>query len=173
MMMKTMNTQAHGASSTMPTTMNEQMMMGHYRRFGLMVGVSFAAMYILMYAMVNILPNVFNSINQVYMAGLMAAPMAFIEIILMRSMYPDKKRNAVILVGSLLALGFFWAGIRNQIGVGDRQFVRSMIPHHSGAILMCNEAKITDPELKGLCATIVKGQQEEVDQMKAILARLQ
>jgi hypothetical protein len=171
--MQTMNAHANQVNDETPMQMNSLTMMGQYKRFALMVGVSFAAMYVLMYAMVNVLPNVFNSINQVYMAGLMAAPMAIIEILLMSSMYPDKKKNAVILVVSLLALGFFWAGIRNQLGVGDRQFVRSMIPHHSGAILMCNEAKITDPELKGLCATIVKGQQEEVDQMKAILARLQ
>lgn len=145
---------------------------GHYGRFTIMVALSFIAMYILMYAMADSLSSVYNNINQVYMAGLMAAPMAIIEVLLMRSMYTNKKVNAAILVVSLGALLFFWSGVRNQIGVGDEQFARSMIPHHSGAILMCNEAKLADPELKTLCANIVAGQRAEVDQLKAILARL-
>lgn len=146
---------------------------GHYGRFVIMVGLSFLAMYIFMYSMVNSLPNVYNNINQVYMAGVMAAPMAIIEILVMRSMYKNKKLNAAILLVSIAAFAFFWNGIRNQIGVGDSQFVRSMIPHHSGAILMCNEAKIKDVELHDLCQSIIRDQQKEIDQMKQILSRLE
>ena len=47
-----------------------------------------------------------------------------------------------------------------------------MIPHHSGAILMCEEASIRDSELQKLCAAIVSSQQQEIDQMKVILRRL-
>jgi uncharacterized protein (DUF305 family) len=47
-----------------------------------------------------------------------------------------------------------------------------MIPHHSSAILMCREAPITDAEVKTLCQSIIKSQQDEIDQMKAILQRL-
>jgi len=46
-----------------------------------------------------------------------------------------------------------------------------MIPHHSGAILMCEQAAITDPEIVALCGDIVKAQRDEIAQMKAILAR--
>ncbi len=137
-----------------------------------MIFLSFIAMYILMYAMVDSFSSIYSNVNQVYMAGLMAAPMAIIEVLLMRSMYANNKLNAAILAVSLGSLLFFWLGIRNQIGVGDVQFARSMIPHHSGAILMCNEAKVSDPELKALCADIVEGQRREVDQLKSILARL-
>ena len=56
--------------------------------------------------------------------------------------------------------------------IGDTAFLRSMIPHHSGAILMCREASIHDPEIKTLCGEIVEGQRREIDQMKAILSRL-
>lgn len=58
------------------------------------------------------------------------------------------------------------------MAVGDVQFVKSMIPHHSGTILTCDRATITDAELKKLCGEIVQGQQQEIDQMKKILARL-
>ena len=43
---------------------------GHYGRLIAMVAVSFIAMYILMYAMVDAFGNVYNSVNQAYMAGL-------------------------------------------------------------------------------------------------------
>jgi hypothetical protein len=48
---------------------------------------------------------------------------------------------------------------------------RAMIPHHSGAILMCKEASLHDRELVALCEQIVKSQQAEIAQMEEILAR--
>jgi uncharacterized protein (DUF305 family) len=46
-----------------------------------------------------------------------------------------------------------------------------MVPHHSGAIPICREANITDPEIKTLYQMILDGQQKEIDQMRAILNR--
>jgi len=37
---------------------------------------------------------------------------------------------------------------------------------------MCNEASITDAEIQKLCQSILLGQQQEIDQMKAALRRL-
>ena len=143
-----------------------------YRNLLVMAGLSFVAMYILMYAMVNRLDNVHNSFNQVYMAGLMAAPMVVIELLLMSAMYPDKRRNALIIAASVLIGLVFYVFIRQQTAITDRQFLRSMIPHYAGAILMCEQAKLRDPEIKDLCQSIIKGQQSEIDQMNAILDRL-
>ncbi len=144
----------------------------HYGHLAIMSVLSFVAMFIFMYAMVDRFANVYPNINQFYMAGLMAAPMVIIELVVMRAMYPDMKMNMIVGGVALIALVLFFVGIRAQTGVGDAQFVKSMIPHHSGAILMCDRASITDAELKNLCNGIVKGQQQEIDQMKAILARL-
>ena len=47
-----------------------------------------------------------------------------------------------------------------------------MIPHHSGAILMCEEAKLTDPEIRQLCGEIIQAQKDEISQMKRIMDRL-
>jgi hypothetical protein len=69
----------------------------HYRHLGLMTLLSFVSMYVLMYAMVNAFSNVYNSINQVYMAGLMTAPMVIIELVVMRGMYQDKRCNGMIV----------------------------------------------------------------------------
>lgn len=63
--------------------------------------------------------------------------------------------------------------MRQQTAVSDKQFLRSMIPHHGSAILMCQEASIQDSEIKELCRNIVSNQQSEIDQMKAKLRALQ
>lgn len=149
------------------------MMDNHYRNLLVMAGLSFISMYILMYAMVNNIGNVFNNFNQFYMAGMMTAPMILIELFLMRAMYQDKRRNMLIIAVSIIAgLAFFFL-IRQQIAVSDKQFLRSMIPHHAGAILMCEQASIQDTEIKALCRTIISSQQAEIDQMKAILLELE
>lgn len=145
----------------------------HYLHLLLMAVLSFAAMYILMYAMVNTIDNVYNNFNQIYMAGLMTAPMVLIELFVMRAMYQDKRRNLLIIAISIIALLGFFLLIRQQTAIHDRQFLRSMIPHHTGAILMCEQASIQDHEIQELCGTIISGQQSEIDQMKAILDRLQ
>lgn len=145
----------------------------HYRRLLLMAVLSFVSMYVLMYAMVSRFSHVYMNLNQFYMAGLMAAPMVVIELALMGAMYHDRKGNAAIMAVSLLALGVFWVLIRQQTAITDRQFLRSMIPHHAGAILMCEEAPIRDPEIKLLCETIVSSQQSEIEQMKAKLQELE
>ena len=144
----------------------------HYPKLLLMALLSFVSMYILMYSMVNTMGNVFNNFNQYYMAGMMTAPMVIFELIMMRSMYQDKRLNLVILVISLIALVGFFLLIRQQTAISDTQFLRSMIPHHSGAILMCERSSIQDPEIQALCDAIIRSQQGEIDQMKAILQRL-
>jgi uncharacterized protein (DUF305 family) len=143
----------------------------HYRRLALMALLSFAAMYALMYAMVNTFENVLPNVNQFYMAGLMAAPMVVIELALMGMMYPNKRANLAIGLISALAALAFWFAIRTQAGIGNEQFLKSMVPHHAGAILMCEKADISDPEIRKLCAEIIKGQQAEIDQMKALLRK--
>ena len=145
----------------------------HYRHLLIMAILSFIAMYILMYAMVNTLGNVFNNLNQFYMAGLMTAPMVLIELIVMRAMYQNKKRNTLIIAVCVIAAPVFFLLIRQQTAISDQQFLRSMIPHHAGAILMCKQAPIDDPEIKELCQSIVSSQQAEIDQMKAKLLELE
>lgn len=142
----------------------------HYLHLAIMAGLSFIAMYILMYSMVDQFANVYNNVNQFYMAGLMTAPMVLIELAVMREMYKSPKANIAVIAVSLIALvGFFFA-IRQQTAVGDAQFLRSMISHHAGAVLMCNEAPITRPEIKKLCQNIISSQKQEIDQMKKLLA---
>ena len=145
---------------------------GAYGRLALMLVLSFAAMYVLMYAMVDRFSDIRGGLDQAYMALLMTAPMAIFELILMGSMYPRRGLNLAILIASLMVGVGSFAAIRQQVLIGDREFLKAMIPHHSGAILMCRRASLADAELKKLCGEIVEGQQREIDQMQRILARL-
>lgn len=88
-----------------------------YRRLFVMAGASFVAMFVLMYSMVNSAANVYVNVNQVYMAGLMAAPMIVIELLVMRSMYAN--RRLVRCVGA--ASGIF--AIQARTRAGDVRYV--------------------------------------------------
>ena len=142
----------------------------HYLRLLSMALLSFLAMYWLMYAMVDRLQNVYNNLNQLYMAGLMTAPMVVLELLLMGKMYQNKTLNNLIIAASA-ALGIlFWVLIRQQAGITDRQFLRSMLPHHAGAILMCEQRKAHDPQIQRLCGDIAVSQKSEIALMKSLLA---
>lgn len=141
----------------------------HYRRLFFMIALSFVSMYALMYAMVDRFENVYGNLNQVYMAGLMTAPMVILELALMGEMYHNKTLNKVIMGVSLVALVGFWMLIRQQTAITNTQFLRSMIPHHAGAILMCEKAPLDNPQVQELCRKIISGQQAEIRQMKSLL----
>jgi uncharacterized protein (DUF305 family) len=152
--------------------MTREMQKEHYTKLLIMAILSFICMFILMYAMVDTFSNVFLNINQFYMAGLMTAPMVIIEMAVMGAMYADRKLNTIIIATSSVLLIAFFVLIRQQSAVSDKQFLRSMIPHHASAILMCERTDLEDPEIKALCQSIISGQQAEIDQMKAKLQEM-
>ncbi|MDR6368762.1 hypothetical protein J2795_001000 [Chryseobacterium bernardetii] len=137
-----------------------------YGQFVLMALVMFCAMYILMYAMIDSLKNLISNINNLYMALLMTSVMLLIELWIMRKMYTSRAINWAIVVIAIASGIFSWFGIREQMNVDDRQFVKSMIPHHAAAILMAEKAHLTDPQLITLQKNILKTQSEEIKLMK-------
>lgn len=143
-----------------------------YLRFAVMILLSFVAMYILMYSMVDKWANVIPNINQFYMAALMTMPMVLLELTIMRAMYKNKKLNVVLLATGVIGVAVFYFCIREQAAVGDKQFLKSMIPHHAAAILMVEKAKINDPEILQLSKDIISAQQREIEQMKAKIDQL-
>lgn len=143
----------------------------HYKQLALNLALSAIVMYVVMFSMIDGLSDFYNNLNMLYMALTMVAPMAVLMLLMMGSMYPNRRLNLILyaLFAGVFVLAF--AATRIQATIGNEQFLRAMIPHHSGAILMCREASITDPEIVALCGRIGRSQREEIDQMKAILAR--
>lgn len=142
-----------------------------YSSLAIELSLHFIIMYLVMYAMIWTVNEFYLNINNLYMTLMMVSPMAVIMMITMRSMFSSIRINlAIAAISTVVFLGSFLA-IRNQAAVGDREFLRSMIPHHSGAILMCQQAQLSDPELIGLCRNIVRSQRQEIEQMRAILNR--
>jgi uncharacterized protein (DUF305 family) len=144
-----------------------------YKKFLLMLLVSFMFMYGIMFLNIVELDHFYFSINRIYMALLMASVMAVIMMAMMYKMYPDKKRNNIIMVISLVVFGFILAGIRTQTPISDVQYMKAMIPHHSSAILTSENTNIKDPEVRKLADGIIEAQVKEIAEMKAILKRLE
>lgn len=144
----------------------------NYGRLALMFVLHLIAMYVLMYAMVDTFAHALPNHNQFYMAALMAAPMVILELLIMGSMYPSKRLNLFIMIVGLAVLICSFFFIREQVAIGDEQFLRSMISHHAGAILMCDKATLEDPQIQELCTNIMSGQQQEIEWMEQKLNSL-
>ena len=131
--------------------------------------ISYVVMFAIMYSRVNEWSNLFLSLNQVYMTGLMISAMLVIMVAVMWSMYGNKKLNIVLLIIGAALVPIFFTLVRTQTAVGNQQFLHAMIPHHAAAILVCQQASITDPRIEELCTEIVQTQKEEIRIMKELM----
>ncbi len=143
-----------------------------YIKLLLNLAISFIIMYAVMFLNVDDTSHLYLSLTRTYMAILMVAPMAIVMLFTMGKMYPNKKLNYSIMALSLLAIVVVTCMLRLQTFIGDKAYMQAMIPHHSSAILTSKHAHITDPEVKALSEQIIKSQEEEIKQMKAILQRM-
>lgn len=146
-------------------------MASHYRKLALTLSINAVLMFFITYAMIDTIDHFYVNINRVYMSLMMVAPMAMLMLFVMRGMYQNARLNAILhaLFAGVFIASFLLA--RTQTPVGNEQFLRSMIPHHSSAIVMCEQSSITDQQIVELCGHIVKAQKDEIAQMKNILER--
>ena len=151
---------------------DDEMAIRNYLMFAVNMAVSLVAMYFVMFSMIDGWSDFRNNLNMAYMALTMVAPMGILMLLTMSGMYTRKRLNVALYVAFGLLFIAALAATRSQTLIGDRQFIASMIPHHSGAILMCRKAKLIEPELVKLCSEISEGQRKEIEQMKAIRVRL-
>ncbi|MEP7233498.1 MAG: DUF305 domain-containing protein [Ginsengibacter sp.] len=153
------------------TKMNNMQGMG-YKKFTVMMIVSFITMYLIMFLNIVDINHFYVSATRIYMALLMAASMGVIMMLMMGNMYPDKKTNTGIIIGSILIFGLILAALRTQTPIGDVQYMKAMIPHHSSAIMTSENADIKDPEVRKLADGIIAAQKKEIAEMKALLIKL-
>ncbi|MBI1342455.1 MAG: DUF305 domain-containing protein [Terrimonas sp.] len=143
-----------------------------YRKFSLMMIISFVIMYSVMFLNVDETNHIYISTTRTYMALLMVSPMAIVMMLMMGRMYPNKKLNTGIILGSVVLFGLVLAGLRTQTPIGDVQYMKAMIPHHSSAIMVSKNANLKDPEVIKLSEGIIASQEREIAEMKAILTRM-
>lgn len=152
----------------------DQLKHGNYTKFALMLAASFVAMYITMYLNSYELDHVYFSLTRFYMSCLGISAMAVIMLVFMRKMYQDKKKNKIVLIGSIVLFIGALSLVRAQRPIiGDILWMKAMIPHHSIAILTSERADIKDPEVKKLANEIIEAQKREIEEMKAMIKRLE
>ncbi len=146
----------------------------NYTKFVGMLVASFIAMYVTMYLNSYEIDHVYFSLTRFYMSCLGIAAMAIIMFVAMRNMYQNKKKNIAIVLGSIVLFVGALGLVRDQKStVGDILWMKAMIPHHSIAILTSERADIQDPEVKKLAEDIIKAQEKEIAEMKAMIKRLE
>ncbi|WP_417855588.1 DUF305 domain-containing protein [Xanthomarina gelatinilytica] len=147
---------------------------GNYKTFFIMLASSFVAMYVTMYLNTYAIDHVWFSLTRFYMTCLGISTMAVIMWFFMRNMYNNKKKNLAILAGSFILFISALGLVRMQAPIiGDVLWMKAMIPHHSIAILTSERAAIQDPEVKKLANEIIEAQRKEIEQMKAMIKRLE
>ena len=141
-----------------------------YGRFFSMIATSTVVMFVLMYLNTYLLAHVFWSETRAYMALLMGATMAVIMLGFMLSMYNSRWVNAVIFIGAIAMFATSLWLVRSQATIGDRSYMRAMIPHHSIAIMTSSRANISDPRVRKLADEIIYAQDKEIAEMRYLIA---
>lgn len=144
----------------------------NYKKFTIMMLISFFIMYIVMFLNMDKLSHYHTSATRIYMAILMVAPMAIVMLTMMGKMYSNKKANIVIMLTAALIFVVVLIGLRTQTPIDDVQYMKAMIPHHSSAILNSKKANLKDSEVIRLSKEIIASQEREIAEMEAMLKRL-
>ncbi len=159
-----MDTQAHPE-----TTHRTHPKKSPYGRFFAMIFTSIAAMFALTYVNSYELSHVQWSETRFYMVFAMGATMTVIMLLFMLGMYRDGRKNAAIVIGSVVVFALALFLVRSQTTVQDQSWMRAMIPHHSIAILTSERAEIEDVRVQELTQEIIDAQKREIAEMEWLL----
>lgn len=145
-----------------------QMHMG-WGRFAAMIATSTFIMFFLMYQLVYTADHATFSWNRMLASLIMGAVMAVVMLSFMWSMYEGTGIKVGVVVGALLLGGVLLYVNRAQAVIGDTEFMKSMIPHHSIAINNARKADIRDPRVRKLADEIIAAQVREIREMKLLI----
>ena len=144
-----------------------------YKRFFAMIAVSTVVMYGLMYLNTYEVSHVWFSQTRAWMALLMGAVMAIIMLLFMWKMYDRPPVKLAIVGGSVAVFALSLWLVRSQETVGDVNYMKAMIPHHSIAIMTSRRAHISDPRVRDLANGIIDAQVREIGEMEALIADIE
>ncbi len=138
-------------------------------RFPGMIGTSTLVMFVLTYTNVFDVAHIHFSQERLYMAVLMGSAMAIVMLGWMWKMYADRRRNIAIIAGAVVIGVAAFLFSQSQALVGDVNYMRGMIPHHSIAILTSDRAGIQDVRVRALADGIIGAQRREIAEMEWLI----
>ena len=111
-----------------------------YWRFGAMIATSVVVMFAIKYLSTYEWSHVWYSETRTYMALMMGGAMGVIMLGFMLGMYRNRRINIAIFVGAAALFAVSLWLVRSQTTVQDTSYMKSMIPHHSIAILTSEQS---------------------------------
>lgn len=151
---------------------HEAMKMG-WSRFFAMIGVSTLVMFPLMYQLIYAVDHATFSLTRLVSSFVMGCVMAVIMLAFMWKMYDGQAMKLAVLIGAIVVGVITLAINRQQMLIGDVDFMRSMIPHHSIAINNARKADIHDPRVRRLADGIITAQVKEIAEMKLLIVDIE
>ena len=131
----------------------------------LLIGIFLNGMNMLAYR----LDHLYISKTLIYSALLMASNMSILEILMHYAHSGDMKVQLMIMfiIVSILIIIF----LRKQYLIGDNDWLKRMISHHSTALLTSHQIKkkTKDNKVKKLANDIIETQEREIKLMKQLL----
>jgi uncharacterized membrane protein len=130
-------------------------------------------MYLIMFLNVAEFSHIFNSLTRFYMTTLMIASMSISMLFFMWDMYPNRQINIrIIAFAAVCFFGTLYL-LRSQTPIGDIQYMKAMIPHHSSAIMTSSNVEFKDAEVEKLAKDIIIAQEKEIKKMNEMINRLE
>jgi len=117
------------------------------------------------YIMTDQTQNITNSLGKVYMCTIMGLFMVILGLM----MNPKFNLPHFLFFALLLSLTILM--YKTQFGIGDKDYLREMIEHHSMALLTSKNIldKTKNPAVANFATRILVGQEKEIDDMRYLL----
>ena len=117
----------------------------------------------------NNMTNIENSLSKLYISLFMGLSMGVLEVIMRDMTYGSFNMNYYLPLIILLVVTIIL--YRGQFFIGDKQYLRDMIEHHSMALLTSKEIlkKSHDYNVIKLAKDIINTQEEEIEKMKGLI----
>ncbi len=138
-------------------------------RFAAMIVVSTVIMFLLMYQLVYSWDYALFSLTRLVSSLVMGCVMTAVMLAFMWKMYQPTTVKIAVLAGAIVGGIVLLAVNRSQALVGDVNFMKAMIPHHSIAINNARKADIRDPRVRYLADRIIRDQVKEITEMKMLI----
>lgn len=148
---------------------NQHKMSMGWGRFAAMIATSTVIMFFLMYQLVYSWDHALFSLTRLVSSLVMGCVMMAVMLVFMWSMYRPETAKMMVLGAAVLGGIALLAVNRSQVLIGDTDFMKAMIPHHSIAINNARKEDIRDPRVRYLADRITRDQVKEIAEMKMLI----